>query len=440
MIDITKIPAGQTYQLVGDVDDSSANPTITITGDDPTLDVGGTLPPELILHLTPEINDDGSTKSEAFYVDTPVDNGDSTYSFSTVYRALKNDVTNNPPQASDSKGVSGYKSHKNGEAVVIDPTISIRSDHNTYTAATTTIDYVAGENISQYNSLSLYTDGKIYKYNYATYPNFIGIADAAISSGSAGTITTFNGLSTGHSGLTIGTKVYAEDTGAITQTASTTTTIIGKAQSATDIRITLAGDADSELTATQVKDDTDTTFGLVSGERLGQFIDDRDDLVRDTGNETIAGVKTFSSSPVVPTPTTDYQASTKKYVDDNVVGIGFSAYINSLVTLGTSYTQIASWGEDVDQGSNFASGTFTAPSAGLYVVSVGLTKEGGIDTLGQIWKNSVSICQIGGITGNRMCQTIVVSLAALDTIKIYGKKNGGNGNIFARGTDATFPI
>lgn len=32
---------------------------------------------------------------------------------------------------------------------------------------------------------------------------------------------------------------------------------------------------------------------------------------------TIDGVKTFSSSPIVPTPTTDMQTSTKKYVDDN---------------------------------------------------------------------------------------------------------------------------
>lgn len=35
-----------------------------------------------------------------------------------------------------------------------------------------------------------------------------------------------------------------------------------------------------------------------------------------TGAETIAGVKTFSSSPVVPAPTTDLQAATKKYADD----------------------------------------------------------------------------------------------------------------------------
>jgi hypothetical protein len=37
-----------------------------------------------------------------------------------------------------------------------------------------------------------------------------------------------------------------------------------------------------------------------------------------TGSETIAGVKTFSSSPIVPTPTTDMQATNRKFVLDNV--------------------------------------------------------------------------------------------------------------------------
>lgn len=37
-----------------------------------------------------------------------------------------------------------------------------------------------------------------------------------------------------------------------------------------------------------------------------------------TGDQTIAGIKTFSSSPIVPTPTTDMQAATKKYVDDSL--------------------------------------------------------------------------------------------------------------------------
>ena len=42
-----------------------------------------------------------------------------------------------------------------------------------------------------------------------------------------------------------------------------------------------------------------------------------DTKVTKTGNETIADIKTFTSSPIVPTPTADMQVSTKKYVDDN---------------------------------------------------------------------------------------------------------------------------
>lgn len=51
--------------------------------------------------------------------------------------------------------------------------------------------------------------------------------------------------------------------------------------------------------------------------------------VATTGNQTIAGVKTFSSSPIVPTPTTDFQTATKKYVDEatNRIGLIDYAYI-----------------------------------------------------------------------------------------------------------------
>lgn len=43
--------------------------------------------------------------------------------------------------------------------------------------------------------------------------------------------------------------------------------------------------------------------------------------VSKTGNETVAGVKTFSSSPIVPTPTTGFQVATKEYVDATVNNI-----------------------------------------------------------------------------------------------------------------------
>jgi hypothetical protein len=54
-------------------------------------------------------------------------------------------------------------------------------------------------------------------------------------------------------------------------------------------------------------------------------------LVSKTGNETIEGVKTFSSSPIVPTPTADMQASTKKYVDDSLVSAGAGDMLLSAV-------------------------------------------------------------------------------------------------------------
>jgi hypothetical protein len=74
----------------------------------------------------------------------------------------------------------------------------------------------------------------------------------------------------------------------------------------------LAGKANSSHTHAQA-DVTDLTTDLAAKAADA-------DVVHDTGNETIAGVKTFSSSPIVPAPTTDLQAATKKYVDDNSGG------------------------------------------------------------------------------------------------------------------------
>jgi len=56
-----------------------------------------------------------------------------------------------------------------------------------------------------------------------------------------------------------------------------------------------------------------------------------------TGNQTVAGVKTFSSFPVTPSaaPTTDYQAANKKYVDDQISGAtGALSYNATTVTTG----------------------------------------------------------------------------------------------------------
>lgn len=42
------------------------------------------------------------------------------------------------------------------------------------------------------------------------------------------------------------------------------------------------------------------------------------EVVHKTGNETVQWIKTHTNSPIVPTPTTDNQASNKEYVDDSI--------------------------------------------------------------------------------------------------------------------------
>ena len=48
---------------------------------------------------------------------------------------------------------------------------------------------------------------------------------------------------------------------------------------------------------------------------------DNGDVVHNSGDETIAGVKTFTSSPIVPTPTNATDAANKEYVDNNAGGV-----------------------------------------------------------------------------------------------------------------------
>lgn len=80
------------------------------------------------------------------------------------------------------------------------------------------------------------------------------------------------------------------------------------------------GDIAEDADHNYVTDAEKTVLGNTSGTNTGD--QDLSNYVQKTGNETIAGIKTFSSSPVVPAPTTDLQAATKKYVDDSITAGG----------------------------------------------------------------------------------------------------------------------
>ncbi|MDD4406218.1 MAG: hypothetical protein PHO36_15830 [Parabacteroides sp.] len=78
-------------------------------------------------------------------------------------------------------------------------------------------------------------------------------------------------------------------------------------------------------------------------------------VIRTTGNQTLGGVKTFSSSPVVPTPTDGTYATNKSYVDTAISGAA-----SKWTTSGTN-TYLTATGNNVGIGTS-------APSKKLHVV------------------------------------------------------------------------
>jgi len=92
-------------------------------------------------------------------------------------------------------------------------------------------------------------------------------------------------------------------------------------------------------------------------------------VVHNTGNESVGGVKTFTSSPLVPTPTTGTQAANKSYVDGVVSGGGVTDGDKGDITVSGSG---ATWTIDagVVTGAKIAATTITDAniSAGAAIV------------------------------------------------------------------------
>lgn len=102
------------------------------------------------------------------------------------------------------------------------------------------------------------------------------------------------------------------------------TKIKGTTTSSADITITYAvGDGSASyfntplpLRASQVRFNSTTNIASTNVQTAIEELDS--ETVKLTGDQTVSGVKTFSSSPIVPTPTSDMQTSTKKYADDGL--------------------------------------------------------------------------------------------------------------------------
>ena len=145
-----------------------------------------------------------------------------------------------------------------------------------------------------------------------------------------------------------------------------------------------------------------------------------------TGNETITGVKTFSSSPIVPAPTTDLQAATKKYVDDNGGSTFAGARVIRTTNIFIPSTNPYTWNsKDFDTDSYFNSGVSTSkfiiPSgqAGFYMVGVNYVGSNGdvfvIEKNGTIISGSFASSVPGDDYG---ATSTLVQLAVSDELEV----------------------
>lgn len=115
--------------------------------------------------------------------------------------------------------------------------------------------------------------------------------------------------------------------------------------SSNNLDLKAGGLKDSNVsTAVKLGSATDTSLTTTKKDILGGINENKSNIdlkandnavVHNTGNETIADVKTFNSFPITPSsaPTTDYQTANKKYVDDNFTKLdGSNAVFNTLST------------------------------------------------------------------------------------------------------------
>lgn len=145
------------------------------------------------------------------------------------------------------------------------------------------------------------------------------------------------------------------------------------------------------------KDSTEfllTTGKAADSDKLDNI--DSSGFVQTSGNQTIAGIKTFSSFPITPSsdPTTNYQVSNKKYVDDSVSPLGVWASYTVSWTADTTnpsigdgsligrYTQI---GKTVVCNLTLTIGSTTNCGSGNWKIGLPKTSKNSNMTYSGIW-------------------------------------------------------
>ena len=207
---------------------------------------------------------------------TEIDATRGVYRYTIASVANRGLDSNQTSSSSLNSQVSNQKRHQAGREVGIVNSAIYQAELKTEFSSNTTSEEVtsgSGEAFAIRSQLSLHTDGKYYKYHATNYPNWIGTALTATTGASEDFTIAYPGYEVpGFTGLTVGVRQYAENTGATTETPSTTTYYIGKSKNATTIP--LQSSAPSVDEASQAEAEAGTAQGVyMSPLRTSQAID-----------------------------------------------------------------------------------------------------------------------------------------------------------------------
>ena len=210
-----------------------------------------------------------------------------------------------------------------GGAITTTGTLTLGGLLATGSGGTGLTSYTAGDILYASSSsalakLGIGSAGQVLKVNS-------GLPSWQADSNSGGTVTSITNAAdsgTGTAITTSGTFTYSGGTNITTSVSGTTVTINTSATTNT-------GTVTSIATGNGISGGTITTSGTLTvsgGDGLNQTstgLEVDATVVRTSGNQTIAGTKTFSSNIVVPvTPSISTNAASKSYVDSTFAGSG----------------------------------------------------------------------------------------------------------------------